>query len=142
MIWMPAVKMPNRASKQRRLELTAVESGDPERLSEVQRYASLLRTELDRFVTALKAIGAQKIVLFGSYAQGREDLYTDLDLFVVLDSDLAFVPRTAWLYQQLAPRVACDILAYTPKEWAVMQDRAFVRDALRKGDVLYEEERK
>jgi hypothetical protein len=68
-------------------------------------------------------------------------VYTDLDLFVVLDSALPFVERTAWLYKELAPRVACDILAYTPKEWGVMQNRAFVRDALRKGEVLYEEER-
>ncbi len=109
--------------------------------TEAGRYATLLRTELSRFVEKLRQLGARKVVLFGSYAEGREDPYTDLDMFVVIDSALAFVERTAWLYKELAPRVACDILAYTPDEWERMQDRPFVRDALSKGEVLYEEKR-
>lgn len=109
--------------------------------TEQERYVALLQSELSRFVTALSRIGASKIVLFGSYAEGRKDLYTDLDLFVILESDLPFVERTAWLYKELAPRVACDILAYTPGEWEIMQNRPFVRDAARKGVVLYEKKR-
>lgn len=109
--------------------------------NEQERYAELLESELSRFVADLRSIGASKIVLFGSYAEGRKDLYTDLDLFVVLESDLPFVERTAWLYKELAPRVACDILAYTPREWESMRKRPFVRDATRKGVVLYEKDR-
>lgn len=104
--------------------------------TESKRYAILLRDELGRFVERLRELGARKVVLFGSYAAGCQDLFTDLDLFVVMDSSLPFVERTAWLYGQLAPRVACDILVYTPDEWGRMQDRSFVRDALRKGEVL------
>lgn len=104
-------------------------------------YASLLSSELKRFVARLRELGASKIVLFGSYAEGRRDPETDLDLLVVMESTLPFVERTAWLYRELAPRVACDILAYSPQEWLTMQERPFVRDALRKGEVLYEKER-
>lgn len=96
---------------------------------------------MDRFVARLRELGAEKVVLFGSYGEGRADLFTDLDLFVVIDTELPYVERTAWLYKELAPRVACDILAYTPEEWVRMQARSFVRDALRKGEVLYEEKR-
>ena len=73
--------------------------------TEQERYVELLQSELSRFVAHLRSIGASKIVLFGSYAEGRKDLYTDLDLFVVLESNLPFVERTAWLYKELAPRV-------------------------------------
>jgi len=105
------------------------------------RYAALLRTELERCVVRLQELGAQRIVLFGSYAQGRADSFTDLDLFVVLDSPLPLAERLTWLYKELAPRVACDSLAYTPKEWQIMRTRPFVRDALHQGVVLHEEER-
>lgn len=101
-----------------------------------QRYGALLRSELERFIGRLKELGARKVVLFGSYAAGRDDPGTDLDLLVVLDSPLSFVDRTAWLYRELAPRVACDILAYTPEEWETMRDQQFVRDACLKGEVL------
>lgn len=124
----------------RRWTRVGCEGGSPAGTRE-RKYAVLLRTELDRLVQRLRELGASKIVLFGSYARGREDLCTDLDLFVVMESDLPFVERTAWLYRELSPRVACDILAYTPREWEAMQERSFVREALRRGEVLYEKER-
>lgn len=94
------------------------------RCTQQERYAKLLETELSRFVKRLRSLGACKIILF-----------------VVIQTSLPFVERTAWLYAELAPRVACDILAYTPEEWEIMQERPFVRDALPKGVVLYEKER-
>lgn len=56
-----------------------------------QAYAALLDSELERLVARLRELGARKIVLFGSYAEGRRDLWTDLDLFVVMESALPFV---------------------------------------------------
>jgi predicted nucleotidyltransferase len=100
--------------------------------------ASRLRKELARIVRRLKILGAEKIILFGSFARGREDDLTDLDLFVVLQSDLSFVERTARLYRAVSPRVAVDLLAYTPEEWQRMQERPFVKKALQEGRVLYE----
>lgn len=43
----------------------------------------------------------QKAILFGSYAQGRRDLFTDLDLVVVMTSDSGFIERSAELRQRL-----------------------------------------
>ena len=43
----------------------------------------------------------EKVILFGSYAAGRRDLFTDLDLLVVMTSEQDFVHRTAELYRQL-----------------------------------------
>ncbi|MEW5936106.1 MAG: nucleotidyltransferase domain-containing protein [Bacillota bacterium] len=96
-------------------------------------HARLLKSELRRIANQLRQMGAQKIILFGSYARGRADALTDLDLVAVMDSQLPFVERTAEAYRHIMPRVAADILVYTPDEWERMQDRPFVQQVLREG---------
>jgi predicted nucleotidyltransferase len=53
---------------------------------------------LEALVIRLRGIPeVYKVVLFGSYAKGRRDLFTDLDLIVVMDSRDDFVTRCAEL---------------------------------------------
>jgi len=80
----------------------------------------------------------QKVILFGSYAAGRRDLLTDLDILVVMDSPLDFVARNVELARCLRAGVALDLLAYTPQEMERMRDRPFLRHVLKTGKVLYE----
>ncbi|MEA3345055.1 MAG: nucleotidyltransferase domain-containing protein [Chloroflexota bacterium] len=103
-----------------------------------QERKRLLDEELKRLVAELKAMGAQYILLFGSMAQGKDGLESDIDLMVVLESDLPFVKRLGWLYGELRPRTALDLLAYTPEELAAIRHRPFIRQILRDGKVLYE----
>jgi len=79
-----------------------------------------------------------KVILFGSYAQGRKDLFTDLDLIIVMESQDDFITRNAKIYQQLDPKVDLDILVYTPGEFEYMSKRGFVHNALITGKVIYE----
>ncbi|RLC92318.1 MAG: nucleotidyltransferase domain-containing protein [Chloroflexi bacterium] len=102
-----------------------------------QRQA-LLEHELERAVRILRKVGARLIVLFGSVARGEVAAWSDLDLIVVLDSDLPFVKRLGLLYEQIQPRVGLDLLAYTPQEFETIRERPFIRQALREGRVLYE----
>jgi len=103
-----------------------------------QEYIRSLERELDRLVAQLRAMPAvQQVILFGSYAAGRRDLFTDLDILVVMESDLDFVSRSAALYQQLAVEVDMDLLAYTPQEFERMRHYGFVKHALATGRVLY-----
>ena len=96
-----------------------------------------LRTELNRLVTELVELGAQLIVLFGSAARGELDLFSDIDLFVVLETDLPFIERTVWLYEQLHPEAA-DIICYTPSEFAQLKDKKpFLKHILSEGVVLH-----
>ena len=105
-------------------------------------YAVALQDALARIVTQLKSMPeVERVVLFGSYAAGRCDLLTDLDLIVVMHSGLDFVQRTARLYQQLNAGVDLDLLVYTPAEFARQRERGFVRQAVRTGRVLYEKDR-
>jgi predicted nucleotidyltransferase len=108
------------------------------RLAELrEEHVARLDAELPRLVEELKQLGAELVVLFGSYAQGRRDLFTDLDLLVVMESDQPFVERLSRIYGTLRSKVAADILVYTPAEFEVMKERRFIRHALTTGKVLY-----
>lgn len=96
-----------------------------------------LELELSRLIEALKAIGVQRIILFGSMASGKAGLGSDLDLLVIWDTPLGFIERTVELYRRLQPRVAVDLFVYTPEEMARMADRPLIRRALVEGKVLY-----
>ncbi|MGQ9556241.1 MAG: nucleotidyltransferase domain-containing protein [Anaerolineae bacterium] len=107
--------------------------------SQRQQYVEALEHDLHSLVQQLSAMPAvRKVVLFGSYAAGRRDLLTDLDLLVVMDSSLGFVERSLALARQLSAGVALDLLVYTPEELEQMSDNPFLHQVLGKGKVLYE----
>jgi len=106
------------------------------------KYNQALERSLDHILDQLTRMAqVEKVILFGSYAQGRRDLFTDLDLLVVMASDQGFMQRTAALYGRLQAEVDMDLLVYTPQEFERMRHSGFVRHALATGQVIYEKER-
>lgn len=104
-----------------------------------QEYVAALERSLDDLVAQLAAMpGVERVILFGSYATGRRDLFTDPDLLVVMQSPLDFVNRTADLYRRLYTDVDMDLVVYTPEEIARAGIHPFLRFALTEGRVLYE----
>jgi uncharacterized protein len=68
---------------------------------------------------ALAAAGAERAVVFGSWARGTADGYSDLDLAVVIDTELPRIERWRLLAGVLdALPLAVDLLVFTPAEWA------------------------
>jgi predicted nucleotidyltransferase len=105
-------------------------------------YAEALDRALSKIVTHLANLPeVEQVILFGSYAAGRRDLFTDLDLLVVMSSEQDFVRRTVELYQQVAAGVDLDLLVYTPEEFERLRQHGFVRQALETGRVLHEKKR-
>ena len=105
-------------------------------------YSQALERALEKVLDHLTHMPeVEKVILFGSYAAGRRDLFTDLDLLVVMTSEQDFVHRTAELYRQLQTGVDMDLIVYTPEEFEKQRQRGFVRHALATGQVLYEKER-
>ena len=93
----------------------------------MQEDTTLLSDELKhRIRESLKELRPEKVIVFGSYAQGRAGRDSDIDLIVVLDSQV--VPKT---YQErmmnrllvrraldaLNREYALDVLVYTAPEW-------------------------
>jgi len=104
-----------------------------------QDYQNSLESSLERISNQVKEIPEiLKVILIGSYATGKRDLFTDLDLIVVMDTELGFVERTAELYQYLQCGVDMDLLVYTPQEFRKMKEQNFLRNALQNGQVIYE----
>jgi uncharacterized protein len=57
-------------------------------------YAALLKRALSDTVNTLAAMPeVRRVSLVGSYARGRADLFTDIDLIVVMDTTRSFVDR-------------------------------------------------
>lgn len=82
-----------------------------------------------------------KIILFGSYASGIPDDDSDLDLFVVKDSDLPRPKRTIQVRKLIyGSGVPIDLIVYTPKEIEDSKDNkfGFVHRVLTTGKTLYE----
>lgn len=105
-------------------------------------YAAALQEALQRILAQLRRMPeVERVILFGSYAAGRKDLFTDLDLLVVMESPEDFLTRTARLRRDLTAGVDLDLLVYTPEEFIQMQDRGFLQHILATGQVLYERER-
>jgi predicted nucleotidyltransferase len=106
------------------------------------QYRQALDDALDRILDHLtKMPEVEKVILFGSYAAGRRDLFTDLDVLVVMDTERDFLDRTAELYRQIQVDVDMDLLVYTPEELERQQRSGFVRHALATGQVMYEKQR-
>ncbi len=104
-----------------------------------QQYQRALEDTLQHIVDALaRRPEVKRAILFGSYAEGRRDLLTDLDVLIIMDSPLDFVTRTAEMYRYLSSPVDMDLLVYTSEELERNRDRSFIRQALEKGKIIYE----
>jgi predicted nucleotidyltransferase len=104
-----------------------------------KEYHRSLDTSLKKIIDQVGDIPEiHQVISFGSYARGKRDLFTDLDLIVIMETEKEFIQRTAELYQLLDHDVDLDLLVYTPEEFKKMQEGGFLRHALQNGQVIYE----
>lgn len=109
-------------------------------MTEVSR-AEVLWRELERFIDiVVSELHPQQIVVFGSLARGTIQEWSDLDIVVVMKTDLPFFDRMRLIQRRVHSEVAMDVLVYTPEEWAeVKETRPFVRDEIAaKGRIIYD----
>jgi len=100
-----------------------------------------LRPAIKRIVDELKP---EKVILFGSFAYGHPNSYSDVDLLVIMDTSAPHKDRSWAVSRLLLPRpFPVDILVKTPKE--VEEDMKsgdfFLREILTRGKVLYEQDK-
>ncbi len=106
----------------------------------VRERRAALEAELTRFLEFLRANYApQRVILFGSLAQGELRPDSDLDLVVVMPSSRPFLDRIGELLERFRPRVGMDLLVYTPEEFEEIRTRPFFQEeVLARGVVIYE----
>jgi len=82
----------------------------------------------------------QKIILFGSYANGTPTYDSDIDLLVVMPYDGNELDKMAEVRRELSSAMPLDVLVKTPtqiKSRLEMED-FFVREIMDNGKVLYD----
>ena len=97
-----------------------------------------LEQELDQVVGQLRALGARKVILFGSLARGQVRRGSDLDLLALFDDKRGFKERMRYVYAHLESNEDVDVLAYSFEEFERLKHRSFFRHVLREGRILYE----
>lgn len=84
---------------------------------------------------------AVKAILFGSFARGDADVYSDVDLVIIAETTRPFVERFRDYFTLLeASPAPLEMLIYTPDEFQQMQqdENSFILCVLEEGKVIYE----
>lgn len=104
-----------------------------------QMRKKALDEALAKIKKGLQDMGALKIVLFGSYAQGRVRSWSDLDIISVMPATKTGKEWMKKIYERIDREVDCDILAYTEEELEKnLPISRFLRHALQTGRLIYE----
>lgn len=101
----------------------------------------ITQEQLDHIISRIvKTSDPEKIILFGSYAEGKAWEGSDLDLFLVKETKEAPFDRSAEIRRALRDfLLPMDILVYTPEEVERDKDRkyTFIHEVLKSGKILY-----
>jgi len=98
-----------------------------------------LEGNLPRIVEQLKALGALKVILFGSFVRGETGPRSDLDIIAIMPPSLSSHDWMQKVYAEVERGIACDILTYTETDWQeTLLTSRFLRRALKEGKVIYE----
>lgn len=109
-----------------------------------------LKGYLPKIIESLKEIDPFKIYMFGSVANGTDNEDSDIDLAVILNSDI--LPKT---YDEklknkvlvrnsildLSMEVPIDLLVYTKEEFKRLDEvnKPFMAEIVEKGTIIYEQ---
>jgi uncharacterized protein len=97
-----------------------------------------LQKAVERIISVLHP---EKVILFGSYAYGRPDPDSDVDILVVMETNERASERVKAVSRLLSPRpFPLDVIVRTPGEVERDLKRVdpFMRELLAKGRLLYE----
>jgi len=102
---------------------------------DAQAASGARRAALERELERLRQLLAadpkvKRLFLFGSLAAGAVHEWSDLDVLIVMETDLPFVRRAQEMRRPLQPRVGIDFIVYTPDEYRAMKRQRFVREEL------------
>jgi predicted nucleotidyltransferase len=84
--------------------------------------------------------GAEKVILFGSHAQGTASPDSDVDLLIVAAFEGRSVDKSVQIRLKLRPTFPVDLLIRTPEKIRQRLEIGdqFIKDILQGGKILYE----
>ncbi|OGC21996.1 hypothetical protein A2291_07460 [candidate division WOR-1 bacterium RIFOXYB2_FULL_42_35] len=89
---------------------------------------------------AAEKVKPQKVILFGSYAYGKPNKDSDVDLLFIKKTNLGRIDRYCLISDNLEHHFAMDILVKTPAEVKkrLKMGDPFYKEIINRGKVLYE----
>ena len=109
--------------------------------SAIKNRKKALEKELRRIIPILKKeYEPEKIILFGSLANGDIREWSDIDLVIVKKSKKRFIDRIGDVIDLCNPRVGIDFVVYTPREYSyLLKNEPFIQQEVQgRGEVVYE----
>ena len=101
----------------------------------------LTPTEIDTLVRRIVAcIQPKQVIIFGSYAKGTATIKSDLDIFVIKETELPMVNRADYLKPMLFHAlIPVDVHIYTPEEVEEYgkEPFSFVNSILKSGKTVF-----
>ncbi len=82
----------------------------------------------------------EKIILFGSFARGKQKENSDVDFLVIKKTKKRFGARLFEVAKIIDSEMGTDILVYTPKEWerGLRRNYYFFKEIKSQGKLVYE----
>ncbi len=94
--------------------------------------------DITSIISSLRGANPQKIVLFGSYAYGKPNSNSDIDLLVVVNTNKSFHQRIQELRPLLPKDKPIDLIVLTPEEYQKAKGiNPLVTEIDTKGRILY-----
>lgn len=108
-----------------------------------QRIKNKGYKEIDSLLKQIrKRYNPLKIILFGSFARGDYDAYSDIDMLIVKETDKRFIDRIGEVLDMCNYKRQFEPLVYTPQELSDMSKwNFFIKTVLKEGKVIYERKR-
>jgi len=98
-----------------------------------------LKNALESIKHQLINLGAKKIILFGSLNEDEIDIYSDLDLFVIMPSNKTGKEWLDFIYENFERDIASDIIVYNEKEFKDnVGVNSFINEIVNTGTLIYE----
>lgn len=98
----------------------------------------LLEKNLKRIVKQLKELGAIRIYLFGSFLKGVINLYSDLDLFIIMPEIKSGKEWSKIIYETVEKDVAVDFIVFNLEEFEEERDfNPLIKNILENGKLIY-----
>ncbi len=88
-------------------------------------------------IKRLKPLEPEKIIMFGSYAYGKPDEESDIDLFLIKDEDIEAEALMRLRDLMRKEKIGFDILCDSKKNVENSEDYFYKIDILKNGKVLY-----
>ncbi len=109
--------------------------------STIEKRKQLLYIELKKIIDILiQEYEPEKVILFGSMADGNIHEYSDIDLLIIKKTQKRPIDRIMEVTHIINPSLGVDLFVYTPEEFEIMVNEkyTFIDAIIKNGKVIYE----